>query len=121
MHSAPLATGNIVTVSILRLWDFLQLEPSPGLQATSEDLAFSKTAATLSLRNNVSHWPLGPPELPEKKLFRRGQNQVPVGSQRSSPRRGVAQTLAMNLNLSCKTEVFQDPGTQRCKKGQLNL
>ena len=44
-----------------------------------------------------------------------------VGSQSSKPHHRVAQTLAMNLNLSCKTEVFQDPGTQCCKKGQLNL
>lgn len=116
---AHLAVVNIVLVSMCFHRRFLQLELILGLQVPSEDLAFSKDVATFSLRNKH---PFGNLELPEKKLFIPGQSRAPRGlPEFSIPHHGVAQTLAMNLNLSCKTEVFQDPGTQRCKKGQLNL
>lgn len=102
---------------------FIGLSPAdlrPGLQTTAEDFRLLRRwqPSHLGAKSHSGH--SGSLELPEKKPFSRCQNQVPRGLPELTPVAGWP-SLATNLNLSCDTEVFQDPGTQRCKKRQLNL
>lgn len=116
---ACVAIVNILFIDVAFYKSSLQLEPILGPQGTSEDLHSLQRGQLSHLRTSL-FWVTGATWAACKETVHpRPEPGALWAPQSSKPHHRVAQTLAMNLNLSCKTEVFQDPGTQCCKKGAI--